>query len=180
MPMNEIHFNCTIIQQCKQMHIYIFLFVDHKVYTLIYSVMHLLCVIFIFTTRQLSIFRCYFIKHSISQPISNYIKQCNVLSIYLMGALWLVLLSVFVTFSSDVRHNNDGICTIVSLVFCVIVDYPASEISNHIYQVTSNRHCCKIMSVRFKICISTQKLLEGFTFIQLHNWNIVESSVIHT
>ena len=77
--------------------------------------------------------------HSISQSISNYIKQSNILSIYLIGALWLVFLSVFVTFSCDVGHNDDGICTIVSLVFCVIVDYPASEISNHIYQVTSKR-----------------------------------------
>ena len=55
-----------------------------------------------------------------------------------MGALWLVF--VFVTFSCDVRHNDDGNCKIVSLVFCVIADYPASEISNHTYQVTSKRH----------------------------------------
>jgi hypothetical protein len=48
----------------------------------------------------------------------------------------------------DVRHNDDGICTIVSLVFCVTVDYPASEISNHIhvYQVTSKQQRCSDIS----------------------------------
>ena len=84
--------------------------------------------------------------HSISQPISDYINQSNVLSTYLMGALWLMFLSVFVNVSSDVRQHDDVICTIVSLVFCFIVDYPASEISNSIYQVTSKRQRCADIS----------------------------------
>ena len=92
------------------------------------------------------IFQSMYAVHPISQPISIYIKQSNFLSIYLMGALWLVFLSVFVSFSCDVRQHDDVICTIVSPVFCVIVDYPASEISNHIYQVTSKRHRCSDIS----------------------------------
>ena len=80
------------------------------------------------------------------QLVSPFQTILNSLSIYLIGALWLMFLSVFVTFSYDVKHNDDGICTIVSLVFCVIVDYPTSEISNHIYQVTSKRHRCSDIS----------------------------------
>ena len=82
--------------------------------------------------------------HPISQPISNDNKQSNFLSVYLMGALWCVF--VFITFSCDVRHNDDGICTIVSPVFSVIDDYPSSKISNYIYQVTSKRHRCPDIS----------------------------------
>jgi hypothetical protein len=70
--------------------------------------------------------------HQISQPISNYIKQSNLLGIYLMGALWLVFLSEFVNFACDVMHNDDGICMIV---FCFIDDYPGSEISSNIKDV---------------------------------------------
>ena len=80
--------------------------------------------------------------HPIIQPISNYIEQSDFLNIYLMGALWLVFLSVFVNFACDVRHNDDVICKIVSPVFCLIDDYQTSEISNHIHQVTSKRQRC--------------------------------------
>ena len=59
-----------------------------------------------------------------------------------MGSLWLVFLGVFVTFLCDVRHNDDVICAIVSPMFCFIDDYPTSEISNHIHQVTSKQQRC--------------------------------------
>jgi hypothetical protein len=51
-------------------------------------------------------------------------------------------LSVFVTTSCDIRHNDDGICKIPSLVFCSLVDSSTSVILNYIHQITSKRPKC--------------------------------------
>ena len=48
-----------------------------------------------------------------------------------MGALWLFL-SVFVTSSWDVGHNDDGICKIPTPIVCFLVDSPASGIFNNV------------------------------------------------
>ena len=99
--------------------------------------------------------------HPISQPNSNYIEQYNGLSIYLMGALWLVFLTVFVNFSCDVRYSDTVICTTVSPVSCFIDDYPISEILNHIHQVTSKRQRCA--SIAF-IDRNKEQVRDSFTF----------------
>jgi len=43
----------------------------------------------------------------------------------------IVFMSVFVTSSCDVGHNDVSICKIASPVFCFLVDSPASGILNY-------------------------------------------------
>jgi len=50
----------------------------------------------------------------------------------------IVFLSVFVNSSCNVGHNDDGICKIVSSVFC----FPASGKLNYIHQITPKRQRC--------------------------------------
>ena len=74
-----------------------------------------------FTLLQLLIYMC-IQAHPISQPTSNYIKLSSCLTIYLLGEPWLSFFSVFVITSCDIEHNGDGICKILSAVFCFPVN----------------------------------------------------------
>ena len=47
--------------------------------------------------------------------------------------------SVFVTSSSEVGHNDDGICKIPAPIFCLRVDSPESGIFNYVHQMISNQ-----------------------------------------
>ena len=76
-----------------------------------------------------------YVVHPISQPISKFIKQSNFLSIYPMVGVFVCICKL------SLWCQAQWWCYL-SPMFCFIDDYPASEISKHIYHVTSKRQKC--------------------------------------
>ena len=111
------------------------------VYTLNHTVVDVLCALecLILTLLQLLILRCCLLKHVYSH---------------------------FVTSSCDVRHNDDGICQIASLVSSIPVDSPVNGTLNFIHRIISKQQRCPCV-----VCIVRRKGYRSITSSNRRSFN---------